>query len=138
MFRVRQGLRVFPAMADPIDWSKLRQRAIELVPLDRSSELRRVLVGLTGALIFFGCALAAVLKEHSAYTVPSLKPVPAYSPTVECFPVRRVKVVPLAVEAAANAKASSSGAGAHGVGWSVRYVAPGTMIDASACAAAPT
>jgi hypothetical protein len=60
-------------MADPVNWSKLRKQAIDLVALDQPSNwaaLRQVLVVLTGALIFFGCALAAVLKTRSAPTHP--------------------------------------------------------------------
>jgi hypothetical protein len=67
-------------MADPVNWSKLRKQAIDLVALDLPSNwaaLRHVLIVLTGALIFFGCALAAVLKTHTVYTVPGLLPDPA-------------------------------------------------------------
>jgi hypothetical protein len=55
-------------MVVPVNWSKLRKQAIDLVALDLPSNwaaLKHVLVVLTGALIFFGCALAAVLKTHS-------------------------------------------------------------------------
>jgi hypothetical protein len=51
-------------MADSVNWSKLRKQAVDLLALDQPSgraALRHVLVVLTGALIFFGCALAAVL-----------------------------------------------------------------------------
>jgi hypothetical protein len=67
-------------MADPVNWSKLRKQAIDLVALDLPSNwaaLKNVLVVLTGALIFFGCALAAILKTHTVYTVPGLLPDPA-------------------------------------------------------------
>jgi hypothetical protein len=65
-------------MADPVNWSKLRKQAIDLVALDLPSNraaLKHVLVVLTGALIFFGCALAAVLKTRSA----PMHPVPIVS-----------------------------------------------------------
>jgi hypothetical protein len=66
-------------MADSVNWSKLRKQAIDLVALDQSSgraALRQVLVVLTGALIFVGCALAAFLKTHTVNTVPRLLPDP--------------------------------------------------------------
>jgi hypothetical protein len=84
-------------MADPVNWSKLRKQAIDLLPLDLSSNwaaLRQVLVVLTGALIFFGCALAAFLKTHTVNTVPQLLPDPKPTTTQKDYKAPGVVLLP--------------------------------------------
>jgi len=80
-------------MADSVNWSKLRKQAIDLKALDLSSNwpaLRQVLVVLTGALIFVGCALPAVL----AAPLPAAKQQQPEAPDAERMAeARRVEEV---------------------------------------------